>query len=293
MPDRASPRVRRGSTTIIRYFIPEEDTVREELEAAVAAAEAGASRIRACGASAGAVRSKSSAIDLVTDTDIEAGIAVWEAIRARDSAARLVIEEEEVHDLTGAPRGSLLDAEVWCVDPLDGTTSYVHGFPAYSVSVALLRNGVPVAGAVAHVPLGETVSAAAGLGATLDGTPIRCSSTSALEEALLITGFPYDRGAPLDRQLAILAAFLRTPVHGIRRDGSAAIDCAHVAAGRADAYWEFNLKPWDMAAGVVICREAGVTVTGIKGEPWSTSSTGIIAANPALHERVRAVILGE
>ncbi len=265
--------------------------MRDELAAAVAAAEAGAARVRAAEGATGQVRSKSSATDLVTETDIAAGVAVWEAIVAHDPAARLVIEEDEVHDLTGAPRGSLTDSEVWCVDPLDGTTSFVHGFPAYSVSVALLREGVPVAGAVANVPLGETVAAATGLGARLDGTQIRCASATRLDEALLITGFPYDRGALLDRQLAALTAFLRAPVHGIRRDGSAAIDCTHVATGRADGFWEFGLKPWDTAAGVVICREAGAHVTGIDGEEWSVASTGIIAANPVLHPLITEVVL--
>ncbi len=266
--------------------------MRDELSAVVAAAEAGAARIRESDGATGAVRSKSSATDFVTDIDIAAGVAVWEAIRAHDPAARLVIEEEEVHDLTGAPRGSLDDPEVWCVDPLDGTTSFVHGFPAYSVSVALLRDGVPVAGAVANVPLSETVAAATGMGALRDSTPIRCTTADALDRSLLVTGFPYDRGALLDTQLAILTAFLRAPVHGIRRDGSAAIDCTHVAMGRADGFWEFGLKPWDMAAGVVICKEAGAHVTGIDGEEWSISSTGIITANPQLHALMTDVVLG-
>lgn len=266
--------------------------MRDELTAAIAAADAGARRVRAAGGASGAIRSKSTATDLVTEVDIAAGVAVWEAIRAHDPAARLIIEEEEVHDLTDAPRGALDDAEVWCVDPLDGTTSFVHGFPAYSVSVALLRHGVPVAGAIANIPLAETYAAASGLGATLGGTPIRCSSAGVLNEALLVTGFPYDRGALLDRQLAVLAAFLRSPVHGIRRDGSAAIDCAHIATGRADGFWEFGLKPWDMAAGVVICREAGAMVTGIDGAEWSTASTGIITANPWLHPHISEVVLG-
>ncbi|MBS3957419.1 MAG: inositol monophosphatase [Clostridiales bacterium] len=266
--------------------------MQEELAAVIAAATAGADVIRAADSDRKVTRSKSSSIDLVTETDIAAGVAVWEAIVKRDSQARLVIEEEEVYGLASARRGSLDDDEVWCVDPLDGTTSFVHGFPAYSVSVALLRRGTPVAGAVVNVPSAEIVAAAAGIGATRNGAPIQCSAAGALGESLLITGFPYDRGAPLDRQLAILGAFLRVPVHGIRRTGSAAIDCTHVAGGRADGYWEFGLKPWDMAAGVIICEEAGVHVTGINGEPWSVASTGIIAANPSLHKRMTAVILG-
>ena len=103
-------------------------------------------------------------------------------------------------------------------------------------------------------------------------------------------GFPYDRGAPLDTQLTVLAAFLRAPVHGIRRDGSAALDCCHVAGRRADGFWEYYLKPWDTAAGVVILRESGALVTDVDGEPWSIHSDSICCANPKLHAAMRAVI---
>ena len=113
-----------------------------------------------------------------------------------------------------------------------------------------------------------------------------------MRDALLITGFPYDRGAPLDRQLAVLAAFLRAPVHGIRRDGSAAIDCCHVAGSRADGFWEYYLKPWDVSAGVVILREAGALVTDTEGAPWTAHSESICCANPALHAEMLAVIGG-
>lgn len=106
----------------------------------------------------------------------------------------------------------------------------------------------------------------------------------------MVTGFPYDRGAPLDRQLSVLAAFLRSPVHGIRRDGSAANDCCHVAAGRADGFWEYTLKVWDMAAGVIICSEAGATVTDVEGAPWTSRSTSICTANPQLHAQMLDVI---
>jgi myo-inositol-1(or 4)-monophosphatase len=158
--------------------------------------------------------------------------------------------------------------------------------------VSCLRDGPPVAGAVYNVPADELTSAASGEGATRNGTRIACTSVPSLGESLLITGFPYDRGALLDRQLTVLRAFLKHPVHAIRRDGSAAIDCCHVAAGRADGFWEFGLKPWDMAAGVVILAEAGAAVTGIDGEPWSVESAGIITANPTLHAAMVEIVTG-
>lgn len=260
------------------------------LEAATASARAGGAVLDARRTDLGLVRSKSSATDLVTEADIAAGVAAARAIAERFEDAVFVIEEEEVYDLAGVRRGSLADDGVWVIDPLDGTTSFVHGFPCFSVSVACVTNGQPVAGAVYNLALGEMHSASLGSGAYLDDAPSRATTTAAIEEALLVTGFPYDREAALDRQLAVLTAFLKHPVHGIRRDGSAAIDCCHVAAGRADGFWEYALKPWDMAAGVLICREAGALATDADGEPWSIESTSLCVANPELHARMLAVI---
>lgn len=262
------------------------------LKIASDAARAGAAVIDAAGRDIGAVRVKASLTDVVTETDIAAGVAIVRSILVADPNATFVIEEDEVYGLTGCTPGELGSGDVWVIDPLDGTTSFVHGFPCYSVSVALLRGDKPVAGAVLDVARNELYAAASGLGAFRDGVAVECSTTGTLIGSLLVTGFPYDRGEPLTRQLAVLGDFLRAPVHGMRRDGSAAIDCCHIASGRADGFWEFGLKPWDMAAGVVICREAGATVTGIDGGPWTHESTGIIVANPVLHAAMQEVILG-
>ncbi len=252
------------------------------LEIAREAASAGVDVLRAHLGNAGRVRTKSSASDLVSEADIASGVAVARAIGQRMPSARFVIEEPEVYDLAGVRRGTLKDPEVWVVDPLDGTTSFVHGYPCYSVSVALVRDGQPVAGAVGNAATGEMTSAADGAGATLDGRSIHCSDVDAIEHALLITGFPYDRTATLDRQLAVMTRMVRL-VHGLRRDGSAAIDCCHVAAGRADGFWEYALKPWDTAAGVVILREAGAVVSAIDGSPWTIETADHLAAGPRLH----------
>lgn len=255
-------------------------------EAARAAAEV---IVRRAGVT-GAVRRKSSEIDLVTETDVEAGVAAVRRILDLDAAARFVVEEDEVLEITGARPGDLGCGEVWVIDPLDGTTSYAHGFPCYSVSIALLRDGRPCVGAVYDVPMRRLTSVEEGSGTSVDGSPVHCSSTGRLQDSLLVTGFPYDRGATLDRQLEVLAAMLRAPVHGIRRDGSAAVDLCHVATGRADGFWEFGLKPWDMAAGVIICREAGALVTGTDAGDWTVESTGVIAANPTLHPLITDVV---
>lgn len=256
--------------------------MRDTLDIARAAALAGGDVLRAHAGRIETVRTKSSASDLVTEVDIASGVAVVRAIAAAHPAAGFVVEEPEVYDLAGVREGSLDDDEVWVVDPLDGTTSYVHGYPCYSVSVALLREGRSVAGAVFDAASGQLHSAAAGQGATTDGRPLRVTSADAIERSLLVTGFPYDRGATLDRQLAVFTRMVRR-VHGIRRDGSAALDCCHVAGGRADGFWEFALKPWDTAAGAVIAAEAGAVVTDFSGRPWSSATTDTLVANPVLH----------
>jgi myo-inositol-1(or 4)-monophosphatase len=264
--------------------------VRDAFETAQVAALAGGRVLESMRESMGDIRSKSSAIDFVTEADVASGVAVVRAIMESDPDARFVVEEAEVYDLLGAQRGTIGDGDVWVVDPLDGTTSYIHGYPTFSVSVALCRGLRPIAGAVYNAAAGEMNAAAVGIGATRNSAPLRVSDATGIRDALLITGFPYDRGAPLDVQLAVLTAFLRAPVHGIRRDGSAAIDCCHVAGGRADGFWEYALKPWDMAAGVVICREAGALVTDLAGNDWTAASENILVANPTLHAEMLELI---
>lgn len=257
---------------------------------AVNAAASGGTLVRHHAREKLGLRTKSSQIDFVTEADIASGVEIVRSILAEHPEARFVVEEEEVYSLADAPRGSLGDEEIWVIDPIDGTTSFIHGYPCYSVSVALVQAGRPVAGAVYNAAADEMFSAGVGLGAHLDGKPIHAATAAAIPEALLITGFPYDRGEPLERQLVVLREFLRAPVHGIRRDGSAAMDCCHVAAGRADGFWEFFLKPWDMAAGVVILREAGARVTDTRGSEWSVHSGDICCANPKLHGEMLRVI---
>ena len=264
--------------------------MREVLETARIAALAGGAVLDSMHDAFGTVRVKASSIDFVTEADVASGIAVVRAILERDPGARFVVEEEEVCDLLGATRGELGVDDVWLIDPLDGTTSYLHGYPTYSVSVAFVHGIEPVAGAIHNTAAGELFSAARGLGATRENVAIHVSEAAAITDALVITGFPYDRGEPLDRQLAVLRAFLRAPVHGIRRDGSAAVDRCHVAAGRADGFWEYALRPWDMAAGVIICAEAGGVVTDVTGTPWTVERDSILAANPRLHAEMLSLI---
>lgn len=246
------------------------------------AARAGGAVLRQHAGRITGLRTKSGAADMVSAADIASGVAVASLIAEALPDSRFVIEEPEVYDLAGVARGALTDDEVWAIDPLDGTTSFVHTYPCWSVSVALLRAGAPVAAAVYNVPADEMVSAAAALGTTRNGDPITCSGSPTIGGALLGTGFPYDRGAPFDRQLRLLERLVR-PAHDVRRDGSAAVDLCNVATGRTDGFWETALQPWDMAAGVLIVEEAGGRATGFDGEPWNVTTRDVVAANPALH----------
>ena len=239
----------------------------------------------------GRTSTKSSDVDMVTEFDIAAGVLIARELASGDPGTPLVIEEPEVYALAGVREGALDAPAVWVVDPIDGTTSFIHGFPAFSVSIARLEYGQPVLGVVFNVPLAETFGAEAGLGATCNGAPISASDAETVDRSLVVTGFPYDRGAPLTRQLAVLGAMLRT-VHGIRRDGSAAVDCCHVACGRADAFWEFGLRPWDTSAGMLIAREAGAIISALDGSPWSPGVPDVLVAAPRLYpvilEAIRA-----
>ncbi len=259
------------------------------LDAAIAAAKAGGAVLAARAGDLGRVRTKSTSFDMVTEADIASGVAVVRSIAERVEGARFVVEEPEVYALAGVAQGSLDDPEVWVIDPLDGTTSFIHGYPCYSVSVALVSGGQPVVGAVHNVPAHETTWASSGGGAFLDGAPISCTSTRTIPGSLMITGFPYDRTETLDRQLKVFTRVIRE-VHGIRRDGSAAIDCCHVAAGRADAFWEFGLMPWDLAAGALVLRESGAVITGFDGDDWSLPVRDVCAGNPELHGVLLALI---
>jgi len=181
---------------------------------------------------------------------------------------------------------------VWLVDPLDGTTNFIHGFPWISISVALWINNVPEVGVVLNPLTGEEYTATRGEGAHLNGYPLQVSSIDSLARALVVTGFPYD---PAERIKICDSTFKRVleRVQGIRRLGSAALDLCMVAQGRMDGYWEQDLSPWDMGAGVLIVSEAGGTVTGKSGHPLSTPENGyVVATNGLIHRQMLETLSG-
>ena len=245
-----------------------------------AAREAGALLLESYGKiERSSVKTKSAARDLVTSADVASERLVVARLRAAFPGHAIEAEEEVRDAADGRPR--------WFVDPLDGTVNFVHGIPAFAVSIALYVDGAPEA-AVVHLPrLGETFTAARGLGTRKDGEPVRVSETTSLGDAILATGFPYRRNELPNSNLENFNRFFYD-VRGMRRMGSAAMDLAYVAAGRLDGFWELHLAPHDVAAGALLVREAGGTVRDVDGQEDWLRGGHIVAANPDLFEAIRS-----
>lgn len=177
----------------------------------------------------------------------------------------------------------------WIIDPLDGTTNFLHGLPIYSISVALTRSDVPVLGVVYHVVRNECFHAIEGDNAYCNGRIIQVSKIPTLQESLLATGFPYYHSEKKDQYLDIIKDFLEKS-HGIRRLGSAAIDLAYVACGRLEGYFEYNLNAWDVAAGILLVQQAGGKVTDFKGGDDCLFGRELCAANGNIHTEMLTVV---
>ncbi len=222
-------------------------------------------------------------IDLVTEYDRRSERLLLEAIRRRFPAHAILAEESGAH---GSADGS---PTRWIVDPLDGTTNFAHNYPFFAVSIAAEVEGRLAAGVIYDPVREELFAAAAGRGATLNGRPLRVSDIGRVEDALLVTGFPYDVREHPDETLASFRAFL-VRAQAIRRDGSATLNLGYVAAGRFDGFWEAHLSPWDMAAGTLIVREAGGRVTAFAGDEFRLDGRQILASNGRLHEEMLAIL---
>lgn len=170
----------------------------------------------------------------------------------------------------------------WVIDPLDGTTNFIHGMPFFAVSIALLMNEEPLIGVIYEINQDEMFMAVKDAGAFLNGMPIRVSEAKNVADSLLGTGFPYYDYHLLDQYLSLFKHLMQHS-HGIRRPGSAATDLAYVACGRFDGFYEYSLSPWDVAAGVLLVREAGGIVSDFSGRDEAIFSKEIIATNPHIH----------
>jgi myo-inositol-1(or 4)-monophosphatase len=236
----------------------------------------------------GAIRTKESQMDLVTAGDLAVERLIIDSIRMHHPNHAIHSEE--------SAQGAIPDAAwVWLTDPLDGTTNFAHGLPLYSVNIALAYQGRPVLG-VTHAPaLGCTYWAERGSRAWTRERGIdrrtRVTTTGEVENAILATGFPYDRAMVKDNNLAEFTS-LELKVHAVRCLGSAALDMAWVAAGLLDGYWESRAHNWDWAAGTVLVEEAGGKVSDFAGASWEPHSRCVIASNGRMgvHEGIRTAI---
>lgn len=211
--------------------------------------------------------------DLVTAADRKSETLIRQRIRETWPGHDVLGEEEGLRDTGSEYR--------WYVDPLDGTTNFAHGFPVFCVSMALQHKGETIAGVCYDPTRDELFAAERGKGATLNGRAIQVSKTAKLAESLVGTGFPSHKRHKNPNIYFYHQLTLRS--HGVRRAGSAALDLCYVACGRLDGFWEFNLNPWDTAAGVLLVQEAGGRVTDFHGGPFQLHSRETVASNGVIH----------
>jgi myo-inositol-1(or 4)-monophosphatase len=219
-------------------------------------------------------------VDLVTQADRQSEDAIVSRLRRYFPKHSIVAEEG-----TGQVGDS---GHRWIVDPLDGTTNFAHGYPCFAVSIGLEEAGELLVGVIYQPITKELFTAARGEGAYLNERRIEVSRIDHLSTSLLATGFPSAKRARNPNIHFYWNFTLRS--HGVRRDGSAALDLASVACGRFDAFWEFGLQPWDTAAGVLLVREAGGMVTSFSGQPYRTGDYETLASNGRIHTELRQVV---
>ncbi|MDH5637235.1 MAG: inositol monophosphatase [Nitrospinota bacterium] len=224
------------------------------------------------------VSSKKTRTDLVTEVDIKCEEAIIAAIKEVFPDHGALAEEKGEYAAASGNRR-------WIIDPLDGTVNFAHGFPMYCSSVAMEADGAVVVGAVYDPVRDEMFHASLGGGAWLNDKPIHVSTTPQLADSLLATGFPYTIRTEVLNNLTQFSAFAMR-AQAIRRPGAAALDLCYVASGRLDGFWEFHLKPWDMAAGALIVAEAGGMVSSDLGGSFSVYKPAVVASNRLIHQQM-------
>ena len=218
------------------------------------------------------------ATDFVSEVDLTAEMRILEVVKRHIPHATILAEETASTISPERQRSGV----VFVIDPLDGTTNFLHGYPEYAVSIGVLVDGSLAAGVVLDVPAHECFAATAGGGAHLNGTPIRVSAIDNPQRSLFGTGFPFVRNEEIAPYVAQLARVMAGAA-GVRRAGAAALDLASVACGRFEGFWEMQLSPWDIAAGMLLVREAGGVVTTFEGAECPVARTSVVAGSAAMH----------
>jgi myo-inositol-1(or 4)-monophosphatase len=222
--------------------------------------------------------------DFVTEVDRAAETVIIETLREVYPSHAILAEESG-----DSTQGAQNIEYQWIIDPLDGTTNFIHSFPQYAVSIALAHKGVLTQAVIFDPNRNELFTASKGGGAFLNDKRIRVSNRVKIEESLLGTGFPYRMFDHIDTYLAIFKEMTRRSA-GVRRPGAASLDLAYVAAGRLDGFWEFGLSPWDMAAGALLIQEAGGLVSDLAGESSYMATGNIIAGTPKVFNQLLQTI---
>lgn len=232
----------------------------------------------------------------VTEVDRASEQAIVDHIRSHypDHA---ILGEEGVADAQSAGSAenhedSITEPDLWVIDPIDGTSNYIHGIPHYSVAVGYAREGKMMAAACYDPEREELFTALRDGGAYLNGEPIRTSTVTSLSDAIVSTGFFYERGELMEQTLATIRSLFGAGIHGIRRMGSAVIDLSWVAAGRFDAFFEYRVSPWDYAVASLILEEAGGKVSAADGSELTLASGSVAGAAPALFHEFIALVAG-
>lgn len=252
----------------------------EILETARAAARVGGEVLKSYFRGSFDVRTKATA-DMVSDADVNAETAIVECIRSRFPDHAILGEER--HNAVGD------EAQLWVVDPLDGTTNFVHQIPHFAVSIGYYEHGVGQVGVVFNPVTDQWFTAVRGQGSEWNGQPIKVNAEKSLADALVGVGFYYDRGELMHRTLAAVGEFFEENIHGIRRFGTASLDLCQVAMGRYGVFFEYILSPWDFAAGKIIVEEAGGRVTTCDGSPLTLTKSTLLASNELLHKSALAI----
>ncbi len=265
-----------------------------ELEVAEEAARAGgvvAARFFRTGATVSTKESapgKASSYNLVSEADLASERAIVAVIRKAFPDHAVLGEELHGGD---SPSSALLASEhLWIVDPIDGTSNFVHGIPHFGVSVAYYREGQPVCGVMGNPVRDDWFVAARKQGSFHNGRRVRVTENRQLDQVLIGFGYYYDRGAMLEATLAAVSELLHRNIHGVRRMGAATLDLAYVGLGAFGAFFEYELSPWDYAAGRLFVEEAGGKVTTARGEPLEIARTSLLASNELLHEAVLKIV---
>ena len=215
--------------------------------------------------------------NLVTETDRLSEELILNHIRSTFPTHSILAEE------SGSDKNK--SEYLWIIDPLDGTTNFVHGYPSFGVSIACLINGKPTIGVISELPAKHLYFAIKGKGAFKNNMPIHVSGTKNLDQSLLVTGFGYNHGELWEANMSLFKQFTDL-TQGVRRLGAAAVDFCHVACGMVDGFWEFDLKPWDTAAGVLLVEEAGGTISRMDGDNYSIYDKQVMASNGQIHKEM-------